>query len=374
VTGYISPDGTNWTQAGSVNLGNLSYVAYAGLIVSPAIGGAGQANTAVFSNVTLPFGATAPPSTPAGLTAFGANTGANLTWSPATGAVSYNVKRGTSATGPFTTITTGVINPVFADYGLFNGSNYFYVVTADGVTYYYEVTAFSVKRAIVSGDPYTTITNVTGSSCTDTGLVNGVTYYYVVSAFNGWGESGNSEPVSATRAALGVALTGAIIGTPGSWNNQGNTITNVFDGNLATFFDAPNGSGGWVGLDFGAPKAILQIAYAPRPSFPSRKVGGIFQGANDSNFVGAVNLFTVAGTPPVGVFSQVTITNGVGYRYVRYRSPTAGYCNVAELKFFGADANAPRPPAAPTGLAASGGNAQVALSWSALPAVKRLRP
>jgi hypothetical protein len=42
---------------------------------------------------------------------------------------------------------------------------------------------------------------------------------------------------------------------------------------------------------------------------------------------------------------------------------------VAELKFFGADANAPRPPAAPTGLAASGGNAQVALSWSALPAV-----
>src|SRR5215831_3702932 len=82
------------------------------------------------------------------------------------------------------------------------------------------------------------------------------------------------------RAAL---LTGVVIGTPGSWNNSGNTITNVFDGSLTTFFDAPDpGNLDWVGLDFGpgASDIITKIAYCPRSTFSGRMVGGVFQGAN----------------------------------------------------------------------------------------------
>jgi len=42
-------------------------------------------------------------------------------------------------------------------------------------------------------------------------------------------------------------LTGTVIGTSGSYNNQGNTAAKAFDGNLSTFFDAPTASGSYAG-------------------------------------------------------------------------------------------------------------------------------
>jgi hypothetical protein len=60
-------------------------------------------------------------------------------------------------------------------------------------------TSYNVKRATVSGGPYTTIaTGVLGTSYTDTGLTAGSAYYYVVSAVNPGHESDNSTEVSAT--------------------------------------------------------------------------------------------------------------------------------------------------------------------------------
>src|SRR5262249_54040517 len=59
-------------------------------------------------------------------------------------------------------------------------------------------TTYNVKRATVSGGPYTTIASPTSTSYTNSGLTNGTPYYYVVSAVNSAGESGNSSQVSAT--------------------------------------------------------------------------------------------------------------------------------------------------------------------------------
>ncbi|MDU4960218.1 MAG: fibronectin type III domain-containing protein [Sporomusaceae bacterium] len=60
-------------------------------------------------------------------------------------------------------------------------------------------TGYNVKRATTAGGPYTTIANnVPGTSYVDTNVENGATYYYVVSAVLGDEESDNSNEASAT--------------------------------------------------------------------------------------------------------------------------------------------------------------------------------
>lgn len=59
-------------------------------------------------------------------------------------------------------------------------------------------------------------------------------------------------------------LKGDIIGTPGSFQNNGKEYTNVFDGKTTTSFDYKDGSGGWAGLDLGIPQKIESIVYTPR--------------------------------------------------------------------------------------------------------------
>jgi fibronectin type 3 domain-containing protein len=70
-----------------------------------------------------------------------------------------------------------------------------------------------VKRATVSGGPYTTVASPTSTTFTNTGLTNGTTYYYVVTAVNGGGESGNSNQASARPLAV-AAPTGLFASSP----------------------------------------------------------------------------------------------------------------------------------------------------------------
>lgn len=57
---------------------------------------------------------------------------------------------------------------------------------------------------------------------------------------------------------------GEIIGTPGSYQNEGTIKENVFDRNILTAFTAPAPSGAWVGMDFKEPVRIERISYVPR--------------------------------------------------------------------------------------------------------------
>jgi hypothetical protein len=77
-------------------------------------------------------------------------------------------------------------------------------------------TSYNVKRSTTSGGPYTTVqTGVTGTSFSNTGLSAG-TYYYVVSAVNAGGESANSGQASATLPNLGPLPSGWSGGDVGS--------------------------------------------------------------------------------------------------------------------------------------------------------------
>jgi len=72
---------------------------------------------------------------PASLTATPTNAAIVLSWSAASGATSYTVKRGTSAGGETTTIATSYSGTTYTNTAsLTNGTTYYYVVTATGAT------------------------------------------------------------------------------------------------------------------------------------------------------------------------------------------------------------------------------------------------
>ena len=156
-------------------------------------------------------------------------------------------------------------------------------------------------------------------------------------------------------------LNGIIIGTSGSWNNSCNTVAKVFDANLSAFFDGPDTSGDWVGLDFGAgvSRLVGQLNYWPRDGYSSRILGGMFQGDNISTFPNPVTIYTIITAPPEGgVVTSQTVTNAQAFRYVRYVGASNGYCNVAELQFF-----TPNAPSASPQITNSWDGTQLTLSW-----------
>jgi Malectin domain/F5/8 type C domain len=136
-------------------------------------------------------------------------------------------------------------------------------------------------------------------------------------------------------ASQQTQLTGVPIGTAGSYQGAGNTITKAFDGNLSTYFDGPTANGDWLGMDLGAAHTITQISYAPRSGWASRMVGGIFQASNTADFSsGVVNLYTITATPVAGSLTTISLNVTTKYRYVRYLAPAGSYGDIAELKFW----------------------------------------
>ena len=239
VTGYVSPDGTNWVGADVGRLDNPPATWYVGLVVSST---SGALNTSTFSNVQITGGdGGAPAVTPAAPAAFLAAPGENLValrWQPSFGATSYTIKRATTSGGTYSTVASGV----------------------------------------------------TASSCTDKTGTNGTTYYYVVNAINSAGTSANSPEDSATpfspmvNLAFGGTASSSAIGVP---SNEGpdqafnrNSDPKWFNGNASN-----PGPTGWLRYDFGASNAQTVKRY----SVVSADVANrdpktwTFQGSNDGS-------------------------------------------------------------------------------------------
>jgi len=87
-------------------------------------------------------------------------------------------------------------------------------------------------------------------------------YYRYLSPEGGKGHIAELEFYAGTDTAR---ITGRIIGTQGA--NQSypsRTVDKVFDGDVLTFFDAPQPDGAWVGMDFGEKVEVTRIRYLPR--------------------------------------------------------------------------------------------------------------
>lgn len=210
------------------------------------------------------------------------------------------------------TSTNFVANPV-----LTTGTNTVTVSAKDG-SGNIQTNRYSIN---VTGGTSGTLSYDNNGNCTNNG--QGQTYE--------WDAENRLTAINGTSARL----TGTIIGTTGSWNNYGNTRDKAFDGDLTTFFDAPDpGNGDWVGLDLGSSTTLTQIQYCPRSGWEGRMVGGKFQGSNTADFSsGVVDLYTITATPTSGILTAVTVTGN--YRYVRYLAPDGGWGNIAEMQVYG---------------------------------------
>jgi fibronectin type 3 domain-containing protein len=140
---YVTVTGTSTTVTGLTN-DTRYYFAIQALNTS----GVTVSNNPVY---TTPM---AIPSVPTPLVATNGIQVINLLWNASTGSgtITYNIKRATTTTGPYTTIATGVTTTAYSDSSATPGTPYYYVVTATnpGGTSANSMEATSTAMSLVS--------------------------------------------------------------------------------------------------------------------------------------------------------------------------------------------------------------------------------
>ncbi len=195
-------NGANFTGVKSTSA-TASSVTYNGLLKFNFLGTVFDGSYKVFDIAATPAGAftgVSVTTTTATETALG-NSG--TVWSGTVGSQSYSFDASTgilSVTGGATAVTPGasVLSAIAG-----NGKVDLSWTAASGADTY------TVKRATVQGGPYTNLASgLSGTTYSDTGLTNGTTYYYVVQAKNATSNlsGANSNEVSAVPALPYTAL------------------------------------------------------------------------------------------------------------------------------------------------------------------------
>jgi thermitase len=199
--------------------------------------GAGRVN--VLKALVAAGASQSAPGAPGSLAATAGAGQVTLSWTSAANALSYNVKRSTTAGGPYTVIASGGVSLSYTDKAVVGGTTYYYVASATNaagegansneagakptavlpvaptavkasagkvsvsLTWTQSTTAGitgnKVYRSTTSGGPYTLAATLAKTTkATITGLTKGVKYYFRVTALVGTVESAYSAEVSAT--------------------------------------------------------------------------------------------------------------------------------------------------------------------------------
>ena len=179
-------------------------------------------------------------------------------------------------------------------------------------------TSYTVKRATTTGGPYSNVATGLGTtSYTNTSLINGQPYFYVVTAVNSTGESGNSNEASATPAP------------PPPPNAPSNLTATAGNAQVALSWSAVSGA-----TSYNVKRAD--------------DAGGPYT--------------TVATAIATASYTNTGLINGQPYFYVV--SAVGGGGESDDSNEASATPTLPPAPLAPTGLSATPGNTQIALSWS----------
>jgi len=214
-------------------------------------------------------------------------------------------------------------------------------------------TSYNVKRSATDGGPYATIASPTTTGYTNTGLANGTTYYYVVSAVNGSGESSNSVQVAATTVVPAVNLALNKVTTVSSVENTGLAGTNAVDGNTGTRWSSAFSDPQWIYVDLQATYNVTRVKLNWEAAY-----GKSYQIQVSTDAASWTTIFTT--NNGAGGIEDLTGLSGTG-RYVRMygttRATQYGY-SLYEFEVYGT-------VPVPTGLTATAGDFQIAVSWNA---------
>ena len=367
-------DGSSWSRLGFVTDSTYSAAGYTGIGLRGTIG-----RLEDFGARTMGAPTATAPSAPQSLAATAGNNQVALSWSAPNSNGGSSLTTYTVYRSPTSGVLGSALSPgpglstSYTDTTAANGTTYYYVVKASNAvgeslssneasaTPSAPATAPSAPQSLAAtagnnqvalswsapnsngGSSLTTYTvyrsptsGVLGSalspgpglstSYTDTTAANGTTYYYVVKASNAVGESLSSNEASATPSAPATAPSApqSLAATAG--NNQ-----------VALSWSAPNSNGGSSLTTYTVYRSptsgVLGSALSPGPGLSTS-------------------------------YTDTTAANGTTYYYVVKASNAVG----ESLSSNEASATPSAPataPSAPQSLAATAGNNQVALSWSA---------
>jgi fibronectin type 3 domain-containing protein len=304
------------------------------------------------------------PSGPTGLTVTPGSAGAMLNWTASSGSpTSYSIYRGTATDGEAVTPvgTVSGTTRTFTDTGLTNGKAYFYNVAASnsagvspdsnevtvvpGATTTAPpaptglaadpangsidltwkpsagATSYSVYRGTAPGaEGATPVGTATSNSFTDTGLANGTGYYYTVAASNTGGTSAKS-------AETNTVPTAAVVAPPVPF---GVVVTTA--------------------------SGQIQLQWTFEENATSYR---IYRGTTP----GGENATALA-TTSSSSYPDSAVTSGVTY-YYKITALTAATESARSSEYSANTSGTGTAPPTPTGLVATGGNASVALTWTA---------
>jgi len=178
-------------------------------------------------------------------------------------------------------------------------------------------TGYYVKRSTTSGNEVQ-IASVATTAYSDNSVSNGTKYFYVVSAYNSYGQSANSVEASGTPVA------------PPPPPPPTGLIATAGNAQIALMWNASSGASSY------------HVKRSTTTGGPYAKIS----------------------SPAATNFTDMGLTNGTKYFYVVSAVNSSG--ESADSPEASATPQAPAmPPAAPTGLQATPGNAQVSLRWNA---------
>jgi hypothetical protein len=302
------------------------------------------------------------PMEPLALVATGNSTPAiALSWSPASGAVGYNVERSTVSGGPYT-IIAGVAGTNYTDTSVSRGSIYYYVVSgtnANGESYYNSMEAFASAGLPL---PWSDIDVGT------VGTPGSANYSYGTFAVGGAGSDIGGTSDSFNFAYINVTNNSAIIARLAAQQGSGSGLDKV--GVMMRETTNANAQVQGLILDLQLQEARFPMRYGTGSSMQWQQIPNTFVGAplwfmltrTNNLFNGYIS---TNGTNwiPVGTNTIPIATNYLVGLAVCSRATSAldlsTFDNITTSGW-----TSPQPDI-PAGLSAIAGDTQVALTWNA---------